>query len=183
MARKQLPEDFKDFIKFLNAHKVRYLLVGGWAVGIYGNPRATKDIDFLIAIDDENIQRLQKALYKFGAPTVENKVFQEKGNVFRMGRSPVQIDIINEASGIHFEDCYKRRKIIKVESLGISTISREDLIKNKKASGRYQDLADVEDFEQEKKQKGKRNTRSKTKQTEYGKQHGKTGLKIRPNAH
>lgn len=95
MVKRQLPEDFKDFIKFLNEYKVRYLLVGGWAVGIYGNPRATKDIDFLISIDDENIENLQKALYDFGAPTVKNSVFQEKSNVYRLGSSPIQIDIIN----------------------------------------------------------------------------------------
>lgn len=148
MAMKQLPEDFKDFIKFLNEHKVRYLLVGGWAVGIYGNPRATKDIDFLIAIDDDNIQNLLKALKKFGSPTVEKKVFQDKGNVFRMGRSPIQIDIINEASGIIFEDCYKRRNIIKTDEIDISIISKEDLIINKRASGRHRDLADIESFEE-----------------------------------
>lgn len=148
MAMKQLPEDFKDFIKFLNEHKVRYLLVGGWAVGIYGNPRATKDIDFLIAIDDDNIQNLLKALKKFGSPTVEKSVFQSKGNVFRMGRSPIQIDIINEASGIIFEDCYKRRNVIKSDEIDISIISKEDLIKNKRASGRHRDLADIESFEE-----------------------------------
>jgi hypothetical protein len=149
MAQRQLPEDFKDFIRFLNEHNVRYLLLGGWAVGIYGNPRATKDIDFLIAVDNENIKKLQMALRKFGAPTVDDKVFQEKGNVFRMGRSPVQIDIINEASGISFEDCYTRRNMIAVEDIAISTISREDLLKNKKASGRHRDLADAESLEEE----------------------------------
>lgn len=149
MAKRQLPDDFKDFIKSLNEHDVRYLLVGGWAVGIYGNPRATKDIDFLIAVDDKNIANLQKALYAFGAPTVENKVFQEKGNVYRMGRSPVQVDIINEASGISFEDCYARRNVITVEDVRISTISKEDLIRNKKASGRHRDLADAEGLEED----------------------------------
>jgi hypothetical protein len=144
---KQLPEDFKDFIKFLNEYKVRYLLVGGWAVGIYGNPRATKDIDFLIATDDENIQNLLKVLKKFGTPIVEKSVFQEQGNVFRMGCSPIQIDIINEASGINFEDCYKKRNIIKTDEIDISVISKEDLIKNKRASGRHRDLADIESFE------------------------------------
>lgn len=148
MAKRQLPEDFKEFIKFLNEYNVRYLLVGGWAVGIYGNPRATKDIAFLIAIDDENIENLQKALYNFGAPTVNNSVFQEKGNVFRLGRSPVQIDIINEASGIIFDDCYTRRNVISTEDIEISIISKEDLIKNKKASGRHRDLADIESFEE-----------------------------------
>jgi Nucleotidyltransferase of unknown function (DUF6036) len=149
MDQKQLPEDFKDFILFLNKYNVRYLLIGGWAVGIYGNPRATKDIDFLIAVDNENIENLQQTLQDFGAPTVANKIFQEKGNVFRMGRSPIQIDLINEASGIDFESCYTRRNMIAVGDIEISIISRDDLIKNKKASGRHRDLADVEYFEDE----------------------------------
>ena len=149
MALKQLPVEFKDFIRFLNEHDVRYLLVGGWAVGIYGNPRATKDIDFLIAIDDENIENLQKALSAFGAPAVDSEIFQEKGNVFRLGRSPVQIDIINEASGITFENCYANRNVVPVEGIEISIISKDDLIKNKRASGRLRDLADIESFEEE----------------------------------
>jgi hypothetical protein len=129
-------------------YDVRYLLVGGWAVGIYGNPRATKDIDFLIAIDNNNIENLQKALFDFGAPTIKNSIFQEKGNVYRLGRSPIQIDIINDASGIVFEDCFKNRNIIEIDNLEISIISKADLIKNKKASGRYRDMADVEFLEE-----------------------------------
>ncbi len=144
MAQKQLPEDFKDFIKFLNDHNVRYLLVGGWAVGIYGNPRATKDIDFLIATDDDNIGKLLDALKAFKAPAVDKSVFTDKGNVFRMGSSPIQIDIINEATGIVFEECYDRRNIIHADDVQIPVISREDLIKNKRACGRYRDLADIE---------------------------------------
>ena len=96
MVQKQLPDDFREFIECLNKHEVKYLLVGGWAVGIYGNPRATNDIDVLIGTDDENIERLQKALLEFGAPTVANKIFQEPGNVYRIGSSPIQIDIINQ---------------------------------------------------------------------------------------
>ncbi|NLW33279.1 MAG: hypothetical protein GXY77_17680 [Fibrobacter sp.] len=151
MAQRQLPEDFKDFIKFLNSNNVQYLLVGGWAVGIYGNPRATKDIDFLVAIDDENLSKLQKALLEFGAPPVDLEHFREKGNVIRMGSSPVQIDIINEATGIDIKDCYSRRKIIRVEEIDISIISKADLIQNKKASGRTRDLADAEGLEEEEK--------------------------------
>ncbi|MDA3798995.1 MAG: hypothetical protein PF692_07935 [Kiritimatiellae bacterium] len=147
MEPKQLPEDFTDFIKFLGEHKVRYLLLGGWAVGIYGNPRVTKDIDFLIAIDDNNIECLKKALYDFGAPTVENSVFQNVGNVFRLGRSPIQIDIINSADGIEFESCYSRRNIICIDDLQVSVISKSDLIANKKVSARHRDLADVEFLE------------------------------------
>ncbi len=147
MVPRQLPVDFKEFIQCLNNHNVKYLLVGGWAIGVYGNPRATKDIDFLIAVDNNNIAQLQKALHEFGAPTVKDEVFKEKGNVFRMGNSPIQIDIINHADGISVADCYTRRKIIKIEGIDISVISRADLIINKRSSGRLRDLADVEYLE------------------------------------
>jgi hypothetical protein len=149
MAPRQLPDDFREFIQCLNKHDVSYLLVGGWAVGIYGNPRATKDIDFLIAIDDANIERLQAALREFRAPTVADDVFREPGNVYRIGVSPIQIDIINQATGIDFDDCYRRRELVTSEELQISTISRADLIRNKRASGRLRDLADVEFLEGE----------------------------------
>jgi len=149
MVPRLLPEDFKDFIRSLNGHNVRYILLGGWAVGIYGNPRATKDIDFWVAVDDANIARLKEALHHFGAPTVEDSVFQEIGNVFRLGVSPIQIDVINKADGIDFEPCYARRNVILVEGMEISVISKEDLIVNKKASGRHRDLADVEFLEEE----------------------------------
>ncbi len=144
MAPRQLPEDFKDFLNFLNSNRVKYLLLGGWAVGIYGHPRATKDIDFIIGIDDENLDRLLTALHEFGAPPIDAANFKLPGTVFRMGRSPVQIDIINEASGIQFEECYQNREVVNVEGVEISLISRADLIKNKRASGRSQDMADVD---------------------------------------
>ncbi|MCP5053675.1 MAG: hypothetical protein GY940_41300 [bacterium] len=147
MALKRLPEDFKDFLNFLNKNAVKYLLVGGWAVGIYGNPRATGDMDILIAIDESNLEKLLKALYEFGAPTVDKYHFKEKGNVFRMGRSPIKIDVINEASGIDIKDCYSRRNIVRVDGIDISLISKRDLIINKKTSGRTKDIADVESLE------------------------------------
>ena len=144
MAQRQLPVDFKEFLSFLNSNKVEYLLLGGWAVGIYGHPRATGDIDFIVGIDDQNLARLIRALGEFGAPSIEIANFKEEGNVFRMGRSPVQIDIINEASGIDFYESYQRRELIDVEGIEISLISKDDLIKNKLASGRAQDIADAE---------------------------------------
>jgi len=144
MAQRQLPVDFKEFLNFLNSNKVEYLLLGGWAVGIYGHPRATKDIDFIVGIDDQNLARLIRALGEFGAPSIEIANFKEEGNVFRMGRSPVQIDIINEASGIDFYESYQRRQLIDVDGVEISLISKDDLIKNKLASGRAQDIADAE---------------------------------------
>jgi len=113
MEKRQLPVDFKEFVECLNSNDVRYLLVGGWAVGIYGHPRATKDIDFLISNDNENLVKLQKAMLAFGAPPVDIGQFREKGHVIRIGSSPVQIDIINDADGINLDDCYPRKKIMK----------------------------------------------------------------------
>src|SRR5215471_16902002 len=144
MDQKQLPDDFKDFIRCLNSNEVRYLLVGGWAVGLYGNPRATKDIDFLVANDSDNLVKLQKALLAFGSPPVDMERFKERGHVIRMGSSPVQIDIINEADGIDMDDCYLRKETIRVEDIDIFVISKDDLIKNKTASGRSMDIADAE---------------------------------------
>ena len=147
MARKQLPGDFKDFVKFLNANDVRYLLIGGWAVGLHGFPRATKDIDFLMAVDPENLEKVVKALSDFGGPTAEAHHLRKIGSVFRMGAPPLQIDIINEAAGLHFDDCYSRRDLILVDDVEIAVISKDDLIRNKKATGRTQDMADAEKLE------------------------------------
>jgi hypothetical protein len=80
-----MPEDFKDFIQSLNSNDVRYLLIGGWAVGLYGNPRATKDIDFLVSIDSENLEKLQKALLAFGSPAIDIEHFKEAGVVSKNG--------------------------------------------------------------------------------------------------
>jgi predicted nucleotidyltransferase len=147
MGKKQLPEEFKEFIQCLNKNNIKYLLVGGWAVGIYGHPRATKDIDFLFSNDQENIGQIKKALEEFGTPPIDLEKFKENGYVIRIGSSPIQIDMINEASGIDINDCFERRKLINVEGVDINIISVDDLIKNKKSSARFNDLADVDKLE------------------------------------
>lgn len=146
MGQKQLPDDFRDFLNSLNKNNVKYLLLGGWAVGIYGAPRATADLDVFISTDDENIQKLQKALYEFGAPTVPNEHFKEIGKVFRMGRPPIRIEIINQASGIDFKNCYQNRKILTVDDMDIPVIGINDLLTNKKAAGRDKDNADLKNL-------------------------------------
>lgn len=131
----------------LNKNNVEYLLLGGWAVGIYGAPRATADMDVFVAVDDDNLEKLLKALYEFGAPTVPMEHFKDIGRVFRMGRSPIRIEILNQASGIDFQSCYKRRKTVNVDGIIISLISEADLLKNKAASGREKDIADLKNLE------------------------------------
>ena len=155
MVKRQLqghwmPDDFKEFIQCLNSNDVQYLLVGGWAVGIYGHPRATKDIDFLISINQQNLDKLQNALLAFGAPPFDIESFKKKGFVIRIGSSPIQIDIINDADGINIDDCYQRRETINVDGIDINLISIKDLIKNKRASGRSMDIADAEKLEKNK---------------------------------
>jgi hypothetical protein len=147
MEKQQLPEDFKEFIQCLNSNNVKYLLIGGWAVGLYGHPRATKDIDFLIFMDKSNLEKLKAALNDFGAPPVDIDYLSEKGNIIRFGVPPIGIDIINDADGINIEDCYSRKETIMVENIEIPLISKEDLIINKKSSGRLSDLADAEKLE------------------------------------
>ena len=150
MEKKQLPEEFKEFIKCLNSNNVIYLLVGGWAVGIYGHPRATKDIDFLVSRDKSNLKKLQKAFLEFGTPPIDIQAFSEEGYVIRIGTSPTQIDIINKASGIDINDCFTRKNKMDVDGLEIMLISKKDLITNKKASGRQTDLGDAEKLEYKK---------------------------------
>ncbi len=100
-----------------------------------------------------------------------------------MGRSPVQIDIITDAAGINIRECYKRRMIITVKGTDISVISREDLIQNKRATGRIQDLADAQSLEKWiNKKRIAKNARGITSQAEYSKQNGTAGSKTRPNA-
>jgi len=143
MEKRQLPEDFKDFIKFLNSNNVEYLLIGGWAVSLYGNPRLTKDIDFLISSKDENIDNLKKALEEFGAPPIDIEGFKkDKESFIRMGVSPIQIDIIQEASGIIIEECYRRKNTFNIDGLNVNIISIKDLIINKRSAGRDQDITE-----------------------------------------
>jgi len=147
MAKKQLPEEFKDFIKLLNSNKVKYLLLGGWAVGAYGHPRATKDIDFLVSRDNTNLEKLKRVFLKFKSPPVNIEILKEDNSLIAIGSPPVLIEVINTASGIKIDECFARKKIIEIEGTKINLISKDDLIRNKKASGRLRDLADVEILE------------------------------------
>jgi predicted nucleotidyltransferase len=147
MDQRQLPEDFKEFLKLLNDNNVRYLLVGGWAVGYYGFPRVTADMDIFIGMSDENILSMQSALIEFGVPEFDRTMLTQKGNVFRIGRAPLRIEIINEISGVSFDKAFNNRDHIEMEdSLRIPVISVEDLFKNKSSTGRKKDEADLEEL-------------------------------------
>ncbi|MCB4790482.1 MAG: nucleotidyltransferase [Elusimicrobia bacterium] len=142
----QLPQDFKEFLKLLNSKEVEYLVIGGYAIGYYGYPRATGDLDIWVAINESNAQKLFNVLKEFGfnSPDITESIFKEKDKVIRMGNPPLRIEILTSISGIEFEKAYKNRKIEKIEDISVNFIGFKDLIKNKKASGRHKDLDDVE---------------------------------------
>ena len=146
----QLPEDFKDLLCLLNEHKVEYLIVGGWALGVHGYVRATGDMDIWIGQSDANIGKLLKALMAFGVPEgIDSEFFKEDGNAFRIGNPPLRIEIITEASGIDFKASYPNRVLIEADDICLPFIGYEDLVRNKRASGRLRDLADLEGLGEE----------------------------------
>lgn len=146
MEKMLLPDDFRDFLKFLNEEKVEYLIIGGWAVAIHGVPRYTKDLDVWIAIGVENAKRVVIALKRFGFThgETDEALFLQEGNIIRMGFPPMRIEILNKIDGVDFSECYERRTVRQVGELKIPVICLDDLLLNKRASGRPQDLADID---------------------------------------
>lgn len=141
-----LNQDFKEMLQCLFAEKVDYLLIGGYAMAAHGYPRATKDIDLWVASNPENSSRVFAALARFGAPVtqIDEGDFSEIGNVVQIGVSPRRIDITTIADGVEFEACFARATFVEWEGVIVPVISVTDLIANKQATGRPQDLVDVD---------------------------------------
>jgi hypothetical protein len=140
--------DFKELLKIIEKYKVQYLIVGGYAVMKYSEPRFTKDLDIFIAADKDNGERVYAALKEFGAP-LENLSpddFAHQGYFYQMGRPPLRVDIMMSIPGVAFEDAWKNREIFEMDDLKIFFISRSDLIRAKAASGRAQDKIDLENL-------------------------------------
>jgi predicted nucleotidyltransferase len=144
-----LNKDFKDMIEIFLRKQVRFLLVGGVSINLYGYARTTKDLDLFVEASKENADKILTSLAEFGAPMddIFAEDFEKEGTVFQIGVDPIRIDIITKISGVEFQDAIKNRKILEIEGIKVPVISLSDLIKNKKASGRLQDLADVERLE------------------------------------
>jgi len=143
-----LPPDFKEFLKLLKEHDVRYLLIGGYAVGYHGYPRATDDMDIWVAIHPENASKLVAALQDFGMddPELRSELFLQKPKIVRMGFAPLRLEISTTISGVDFEDCYAERVVEILDGIEVSLIDLENLKRNKRASGRSKDLADLENL-------------------------------------
>jgi len=142
---KMLNEDYKEMLQILLENDVKFLIVGAYAMGIHGYPRATGDVDIWVEASIENSERIYKSLIDFGAPLfdISDKTFAEKEIVFQIGVAPRRIDIITAIDGVIFEEAYKVKKVIELEDLDIPFISKEYLIKNKESTGRKKDILDV----------------------------------------
>jgi len=129
------------------------MLIGGYAVWLYGYVRATKDIDFWIAVDPENVQRLREVLVKFGfsSNAVSGPIFTEEKSVLRIGMPPNRIEVLSKIAGVEFKDCYQRRNMMEIEGVRVAVIDYEDLKRNKSSTGRDADRIDVERLEKRRK--------------------------------
>jgi hypothetical protein len=130
----------------LSAERVKFLLVGAYALAAHGLPRATMDIDLWVQPTPVNAAAVYRALQRFGAPlhTLSQKDFEQPDTICQIGVIPRRIDIITGVSGLKFEEAYAHSIITEIEGLQLHVLSREDLIVNKRASGRKKDLADIE---------------------------------------
>ena len=144
-------DDFEEFLKLLNARNVEYVIVGGYAVAFYGYVRATKDLDILFRNSRQNIKRLRTALEAFGfnIDDLDDVAFSEHGKIVRMGIAPVMIELINAVSGLSFNRIWRNRTMGEYGSATVPFICLEDLLINKQAAGRPQDLADYAELKKE----------------------------------
>jgi hypothetical protein len=133
----------------LNSHAVEYLIVGGHAVAFHGYPRLTIDLDFFVRPDRENARRLLAVLdaFGFGQVGLDEDAFTNPDKIVQLGLPPNRIDLLTGISGVSFEEAWPRRVAGLLDGLPVAFLGREELIKNKRASGRPKDLADVLEIE------------------------------------
>ena len=142
----EFPRDFKEFLQLLNSKKIDYLVIGGYAVGYHGYPRATGDMDIWIAINEQNAIKMVEALKEFGfdLPELQKELFLIEQKVIRMGIPPMRLEILTSIDGVNFKTCFNNRIIADFGDFKVNFISKDDLLINKRASGRPQDLVDFE---------------------------------------
>ena len=138
--------DFEELLRLFEENSVEYMVVGGYAVAFHGYPRFTKDIDIFYRLGPGNIAKLRKALFQFGfaKDALPDKLFEEKGNIIKFGVEPVRVDLLNEIDGVEFYDVALNFERGRYGEIEINFIGKSDLIANKAASGRTEDLADLE---------------------------------------
>jgi hypothetical protein len=145
MATIRLPTDFAEFLRSFRSKGVEYLLVGGYAVGLYGYPRATADIDIWVRRSPENAEKIVAAIRGFGfdVPSLSAGLFLRPDQVIRMGLPPLRIEVLTSVSGVEFDDCWAARREMILDGESVWLPSLVDLKRNKAASGRPKDLEDL----------------------------------------
>jgi hypothetical protein len=144
-----MPKDLKELLRAFNDQKVNYLVVGGYAFGVYAEPRATKDLDLFIQANEENSKAVFRALAEYGAPLAgfSSSDFRD-GTTFQIGQPPARIDLLQSIDGVSFEEAWEHRiEGLIDKEIPTIVISKEDLIKNKLATGRERDLLDVKELQ------------------------------------
>jgi len=139
-------QDFLDLLRAFIDRNVRFLIVGAYALGVHGRPRATGDLDVWVDPTPDNAAKIMLALEQFGAPAghVTAEDFSRPGIVFQMGLPPLRIDVLTELSGLTFEEAWPTRTRANFGPLTVDVLGREAFIKNKRATGRARDLGDIE---------------------------------------
>ena len=138
--------EFKEFLSSLNAKGVEYLLVGGFAIIAHGYVRATNDLDIWVAMNPDNARRVAGVIEEFFGSPIDPDVFLKPTTLFRMGVPPTRIEVLTTIDGVEFSHCYERRLEVVIDGLSVTIISLADLRQNKAASGRPQDLADLDNL-------------------------------------
>ncbi len=152
ISNEALEPVFKKFLELLNKHKIKYLVIGGYAVAVHGYVRATGDIDIWINPSKENAENMLLVMIEFGFDVYDFRVEDflidenDKGGFISFGEVPFKIEILSDALGVSFEEAYQNRWEVQMDNISVNFIGIKDLIKNKKAVGRPKDLLDIENL-------------------------------------
>jgi len=141
----ELDKDFNEFVELFLEHNVRFLIVGGYALAAHGLPRATGDLDAWVWVNPENAQNIMRALNAFGFQNLSltESDFSKEDSIIQLGYPPFRIDILTSIDGVVFDQAWEKKIVVELNGMNVPFIGRDDLITNKKASGRPQDIADV----------------------------------------
>jgi hypothetical protein len=141
----ELDKDFNEFVELFLEHNVRFLIVGGYALAAHGLPRATGDLDAWVWINPENAQNIMRALNAFGFQNLSltESDFSKEDSIIQLGYPPFRIDILTSIDGVAFDQAWEKKMVVELNGMNVPFIGRDDLITNKKAAGRPQDIADV----------------------------------------
>lgn len=143
-------QDFREFVQLLIEHRAEYLIVGGYAVGVHGHPRYTGDLDIWLNPTAANAEKILACVNDFGFSSYNLTIqdFTKENNVVQLGYPPLRIDLLTTIDGVSFVECFANKKEVEIDDLTVNFISYKDLVANKKSTGRFRDLDDIENMKE-----------------------------------